>query len=50
VITRTKDGAPIAEIEMRYVWVDRAGGGKTPIPDWARDKLAPASRAAPRPS
>jgi acyl-CoA thioester hydrolase len=40
-ITRVADGAPIAEVEMRYVWVDRATGGKTPVPDWARAKLAP---------
>jgi acyl-CoA thioester hydrolase len=40
-ITRVADGAAIAEVEMRYVWVDRATGAKTPVPDWARAKLAP---------
>jgi acyl-CoA thioester hydrolase len=40
-ITRALDGAPIAEVELRYVWVDRATGAKTPVPDWARAKLAP---------
>jgi acyl-CoA thioester hydrolase len=40
-ITRGVDGSPIAEAELRYVWVERAGGVKTPIPEWARDGLAP---------
>ncbi len=40
-ITRVADHAPIAEVELRYVWVDRATGAKTPVPDWARAKLAP---------
>jgi acyl-CoA thioester hydrolase len=40
-ITRAADGAPIAVVELRYVWVDRATGTKTPVPDWARPKLAP---------
>ena len=39
-IIRAADGAPIAEVELRYVWVDRESGGKTPIPDWARSRLA----------
>jgi acyl-CoA thioester hydrolase len=38
-ITRAVDGAPVAEVEVRYVWVQRAGGEKTPIPDWARGPL-----------
>lgn len=42
-ITRPADGALLAEIELRYVWIDRATGVKTPIPDWARDGLVPAS-------
>ncbi|HTU30569.1 MAG TPA: thioesterase family protein [Solirubrobacteraceae bacterium] len=40
LITRAADGAPLAEVELRYVWVDRDTGAKTPIPDWARSKLA----------
>jgi acyl-CoA thioester hydrolase len=40
-ITRAADGAPIAELELRYVWVNRETGAKTPVPDWARSKLSP---------
>jgi acyl-CoA thioester hydrolase len=40
LITRAADGARLAEVDLRYVWVDRATGAKTPIPDWARSKLA----------
>jgi len=39
VITRASDGAAIAELELRYVWLDRASGEKTPIPEWARESL-----------
>jgi acyl-CoA thioester hydrolase len=42
-ITRPADGVLLAEIELRYVWIDRATGVKTAIPDWARDGLVPAS-------
>ena len=38
-ITRAEDCAPIAAVELRYVWVARGSGEKTPIPAWARDKL-----------
>jgi acyl-CoA thioester hydrolase len=38
-ITRLDDGALIAELELRYVWVDRDTGAKTPIPEWARTPL-----------
>jgi acyl-CoA thioester hydrolase len=38
-ITRAIDGVGIAEVDLRYVWVERASGGKTPIPDWARERL-----------
>ncbi|HEY3775346.1 MAG TPA: thioesterase family protein [Solirubrobacteraceae bacterium] len=41
LITRAADGVRLAEVELRYVWMDRATGAKTPIPDWARGKLAP---------
>lgn len=37
-ITRTADGALLAEIELRYVWIER-DGGKTAIPQWAREPL-----------
>lgn len=40
-ITRVADAALLAEVEVRYVWVDRGSGVKTAIPDWARAKLAP---------
>jgi acyl-CoA thioester hydrolase len=40
LISRVADGARLAEVELRYVWVDRESGAKTPIPDWARSKLA----------
>jgi acyl-CoA thioester hydrolase len=42
-ITRPADGVLLAEIELRYVWIDRATGVKTAIPDWGRDGLVPAS-------
>lgn len=35
------DRAAIAEVEIRYVWVERATREKTPIPDWAREQLTP---------
>jgi acyl-CoA thioester hydrolase len=40
-ITRVADGAVLAEVEIRYVWVDRGTGAKTPVPGWARAELAP---------
>jgi acyl-CoA thioester hydrolase len=39
-ITRAADGAAIADVEVRYVWVQRTGGEKTPVPGWAREPLA----------
>jgi acyl-CoA thioester hydrolase len=45
-ITRTADGTTLAELELRYVWIDRATGTKTPIPQWAREKLAAAPATA----
>jgi|SRR5579875_2145373 len=39
-ITRAGDGAPVAEVEVRYVWVERATGAKTPVPEWARGPLS----------
>lgn len=38
-IARTADGAPVAEVEVRYVWIERSTGAKTPLPDWAREPL-----------
>ncbi|MGH2908533.1 MAG: acyl-CoA thioesterase, partial [Solirubrobacteraceae bacterium] len=32
-ITRAADGAPVADVELRYVWVARAGGEKTAVPE-----------------
>ncbi|MFZ0042204.1 MAG: acyl-CoA thioesterase [Solirubrobacteraceae bacterium] len=34
------DGKLLLEAEIRYVWVQRDSVGKTPIPDWARSRLA----------
>ena len=34
------DGKLLLEAEIRYVWVQRDSTGKTPIPDWARSRLA----------
>jgi acyl-CoA thioester hydrolase len=36
-----RDGELLVEGEMRHVFVDTATFVKTPIPDWARDGLAP---------
>jgi len=38
-ITRVCDGTAVAEVELRYVWVGRESGQKTPIPEWARGPL-----------
>jgi acyl-CoA thioester hydrolase len=38
-IMRAADGAPVAEVEVRYVWIERSTGAKTPLPDWARVPL-----------
>lgn len=38
-MTRPADGASVAEVEVRYVWVERSTGAKTPLPDWAREPL-----------
>lgn len=39
-VTRVADGNALAEVELRYVWVQRSSGEKTPIPEWARGPLA----------
>ena len=31
----------LLEAQMRHVWIDPATATKTPIPDWAREGLAP---------
>ena len=41
VLTRAGDATLVLEGRMRYVWVEIAGGAKTPIPEWARVGLAP---------
>jgi acyl-CoA thioesterase FadM len=38
---RRGDGALLLDAEIRHVWVDPATAAKTPMPDWARDGLAP---------
>jgi acyl-CoA thioester hydrolase len=38
---RRADGELLLDAEIRHVFVDVAGGAKTPIPDWARVGLAP---------
>jgi acyl-CoA thioester hydrolase len=37
----TRDDAPLLDAWTRHVWVDRATGAKTPMPDWARTGMAP---------
>jgi acyl-CoA thioester hydrolase len=41
-ITRPADQVLLADVEMRYVWIDvvSAARAKTPVPDWAREALA----------
>jgi acyl-CoA thioester hydrolase len=38
---RRADGELLLDAEIRHVFVDVAGGAKTPIPEWARAGLAP---------
>ena len=40
-ITRATDGESVSDARLRYVWVDVATHASTPIPEWARDALAP---------
>jgi acyl-CoA thioester hydrolase len=40
MVSRVADGEALAEVELRYVWVQRSSGEKTPIPGWARPPLA----------
>jgi acyl-CoA thioester hydrolase len=42
-ITRAGDGTLLVDAHMRYVWIAVAPGtqGKTPMPEWAREGLAP---------
>ena len=40
-MTRAADGEPVSDARLRYVWVDVATHASTPIPEWARDALAP---------
>lgn len=40
-ITRAGDGTGVLQAQMRYVWIETGSGAKTPIPEWARDGLAP---------
>jgi acyl-CoA thioester hydrolase len=42
-ISRAADRVLLADVEMRYVWIAVAPGTpvKTPIPEWAREGLAP---------
>jgi acyl-CoA thioester hydrolase len=37
----TRDGTLLVEGELRHVIIDRETLTKTPIPEWARDALAP---------
>jgi acyl-CoA thioester hydrolase len=39
-LTLERDGEPVAEGELRYVFIATDGGGKTPVPDPLRDQLA----------
>lgn len=36
-----RDGKQLLEATLRHVFVDRATGDKTPMPDWAREGLTP---------
>ena len=38
---RRRGGDLLLDAEIRHVWIDRATGTKTPMPDWARAGLAP---------
>jgi acyl-CoA thioester hydrolase len=38
---RRADGELLLEAEIRHVWIDRGTATKTPMPDWAREGLAP---------
>jgi acyl-CoA thioester hydrolase len=38
---RRADGEVLLDAEIRHVWIDPATRTKTPMPDWARDGLAP---------
>ena len=39
-ILLARDGEPVAEGELRYVFVESGGGAKQPIPDQIRDRLS----------
>lgn len=41
-----RDGAAVAEGELRHVFIDTSAGGTTPMPDRVRDGLAPYSLEA----
>jgi acyl-CoA thioester hydrolase len=38
---RARTGEPLLEAEIRHVFIDPPTVAKTPMPDWARDGLAP---------
>jgi acyl-CoA thioester hydrolase len=38
---RRVDGHQLLDAEIRHVWIDRTTAAKTPMPDWAREGLAP---------
>jgi acyl-CoA thioester hydrolase len=38
---RGDDGQLLLEAEVRHVWIDPVTRAKTPMPDWAREGLAP---------
>ena len=38
---RDDDGELLLEAEVRHVWIDPVTRAKTPMPDWAREGLAP---------
>ena len=39
-ILLARDGDPVAEGELRYVFIESGGGAKQPIPDQIRDRLS----------
>jgi acyl-CoA thioester hydrolase len=38
---RRATGAPLLDADIRHVFIDPATAAKTPMPDWAREGLAP---------
>jgi acyl-CoA thioester hydrolase len=48
---RRLDGEVLLDAEVRHVFIDPATGKKTPMPDWAREGLAPwHARSTPAPT